>query len=96
MLEEFERVVRIPMKKKLLFRGVDESLKYEVIDVSLHMHKKDAISNLEVKGNTKGFPLKFLIERAYSLMNAQSWKACYAAIALAIYGIFLFPIWTIS
>ncbi|XP_050915966.1 uncharacterized protein LOC127131071 [Lathyrus oleraceus] len=79
------------MKKKLLFRGVDESLKYEVIDVAFHMHKKDVISNLEVKGNTKGFPLKFLIERAYSLMNAQSWKAYYAVIALAIYEIFLFP-----
>ncbi|XP_050909065.1 uncharacterized protein LOC127122827 [Lathyrus oleraceus] len=91
MLEEFERLVRIPMKNKLLFVGVDESLHLEVIVKALHMDKKEAKANLEVKGNTKGFPLKFLLERAYTLMKPESWDACYSTIALAIYGIILFP-----
>ncbi|XP_050895736.1 uncharacterized protein LOC127102408 [Lathyrus oleraceus] len=55
------------------------------------MDKKEVEANLEVKGNTKGFPLKFLLERAYTLLKVESWDACYTAIALAIYGIILFP-----
>lgn len=75
MLEEFERLVRIPMKNKLLFMGVDESLKHEDIAKALHMDKKKVTSNLGVKVNTKGFSLKFLLERAYTLLNAESWKS---------------------
>ena len=72
MLEEFERLVRIPMKNKSLFEGVDESLQPEVITKALHMDKKEVEANLKVKGNTKGFSLKFLIDRAYTLFEAQS------------------------
>ncbi|KAI5387679.1 hypothetical protein KIW84_073679 [Lathyrus oleraceus] len=50
-LEEFERLVRIPMKNKKLFKRTDESLPLE----------------------------------------EESWDACYSAIALAIYGVVLFP-----
>ncbi|XP_050902604.1 uncharacterized protein LOC127114597 [Lathyrus oleraceus] len=55
------------------------------------MDKREVEANLEVKGNTKGFSLSFLLERAYTLLKAESWDACYSAIALAIYGIILFP-----
>ncbi|XP_050915600.1 uncharacterized protein LOC127130674 [Lathyrus oleraceus] len=90
-LEEFERLVRIPMKDKSLFEGTDESLPLEVIASALHMDEKEAKDNLETKGNTKGFSLSFLLERAHTLLKAESWDACYSAIALAIYGIVLFP-----
>lgn len=72
MLGEFECLVRIPMKKKLSLMGVDGSLKHEVIANALHMDKKYVTSNLGVNGNTKGFPLKFLIERAYTLLEAEN------------------------
>ncbi|XP_050890585.1 uncharacterized protein LOC127095998 [Lathyrus oleraceus] len=91
MLEEFERLVRIPMKNKPLFEGIDESLPLEVIASVLHMVEKEAEANLETKGNTKGFSLSFLLERAHTLLKAESWDACYSAIALAIYGVVLFP-----
>lgn len=91
MLEEFEHLVGIPIKNKLPFMGVEGTLEHEVIVDALHMHKKEVTANLRVKGNTKGFLLNFLIERAYTLLEAQSWEACYATIALAIYGIILFP-----
>ncbi|KAI5437894.1 hypothetical protein KIW84_023859 [Lathyrus oleraceus] len=55
------------------------------------MDEKEAKDNLETKGNTKGFSLSFLLERAHTLLKAESWDACYSAIALAIYGIVLFP-----
>lgn len=61
VLEEFECFVKIPMKNKLSFMGVDESLKHVVIDNALHMDKKDVTSNLVAKGNTKEFSLKFLL-----------------------------------
>ncbi|XP_050909591.1 uncharacterized protein LOC127123416 [Lathyrus oleraceus] len=90
-LEEFEHLVRIPMKNKSLFGGTDESLPLKVISSALHMNEKKAEANLETKGNTKGFSLSFLLERAHTLLKAESWDACYSAIALAIYGIVLFP-----
>ncbi|XP_050908879.1 uncharacterized protein LOC127122616 [Lathyrus oleraceus] len=91
MLEEFERLVRIPMKNKPLFEGIDESLPLEIIASMLHMDEKEVEANLETKGNTKGFSLSFLLERAHTLLKAESWDACYSAIVLAIYGIVLFP-----
>lgn len=60
-LEEFEHIIGIPMKKNSSFLGVEESLKNEVIVYALHMHKGDINSNLEVKGNTNGLSLKFII-----------------------------------
>ncbi|XP_050919420.1 uncharacterized protein LOC127136959 [Lathyrus oleraceus] len=90
-LEEFERLVRIPMKNKPLFEGIDESLPLEVIASALHMDEKEAEANLETKGNTKGFSLNFLLEIDHTLLKVESWDACYSAIALAIYGIVLFP-----
>ncbi|KAI5384513.1 hypothetical protein KIW84_071495 [Lathyrus oleraceus] len=79
------------MKDKPLFVGTDESLPLEVIANALHMDEKEAKDNLETKGNTKGFSLSFLLERAHAPLKAESWDACYSAIALAIYGIVLFP-----
>ncbi|XP_050877716.1 uncharacterized protein LOC127081508 [Lathyrus oleraceus] len=90
MLEEFKHLAGIPIKNKLPFMGVEGTLEHEVIVAALHMHKKEVIVNMGVKGNTKGFPLNFLIERAYTLLEAQSWEAFYATISLAIYGIVLF------
>lgn len=55
VLEQFERLVRILMKNKLPFMGMDESLKHEVIYDALLMDKKDVTYNLEAKRNTKGF-----------------------------------------
>ncbi|XP_050915055.1 uncharacterized protein LOC127130012 [Lathyrus oleraceus] len=91
MLEEFERLVRIPMKNKPLFERVDESFPPEIIARALHMDEREAEANLEVKGNTKGFSLSFLLERAHTLLKAEIWDACYSTIALAIYGIILLP-----
>lgn len=91
MIEEFEHLIRIPIKNKPLFEGVGESLQPEVIAKALHMNKREAKANLEVKGNTKGFSISFILERAYTLLKAESWDACYSAIALAIYGIILYP-----
>ncbi|XP_050919758.1 uncharacterized protein LOC127137329 [Lathyrus oleraceus] len=91
MFKELEHIVRIPMKNKLSFRGMEVSLKHEVKIVALHMDKNDVTSNFEAKANTKGFPLKFLIKRAYILLDAHIWEACCVVIALSIYGIILFP-----
>ena len=53
--------------------------------------KKDLIdSSFWVKGNTKGFPSKFLFEKATVFANSGSWDAFYARFILLIYGLVLF------
>lgn len=47
--------------------------------------------NLETKGNTQGFSIKFLIEKASTFINAHNWEVFYTVLALSIYGIILFP-----
>ncbi|XP_050908311.1 uncharacterized protein LOC127121931 [Lathyrus oleraceus] len=79
------------MKNKPLFEGIYESLPLEIIASTLHMDEKEVEANLETKGNTKGFSLSFVLERAHTLLKAESWDACYSVIAWAIYGIVLFP-----
>lgn len=46
---------------------------------------------MEVKGNTRGFSLKFLIEKDSVFIDVHNWEACYIVIVLSIYGIILFP-----
>lgn len=70
MLEEFEHLVGIPMKNKLPFMGIEELPKHKIIDVSLHMNKKEITPKLEVKWNTSGFSLKFLIDKGYTFIDA--------------------------
>lgn len=54
--------------------------------------KKDVIeSNLRVKGNIRGFPLKFHFEKAILFANSESWDSFYLVFVLLIYGLVLFP-----
>jgi hypothetical protein len=65
------------MKDKSLFEGTDESLPLEVIASALHMDEKEAKDNLETKGNTKGFSLSFLLERAIEGRKLGCLLLCY-------------------
>lgn len=79
------------MKNKVPFYGSEELPKHEIIVDSLHMHKRDVTPNLETKGNTHGFSIKFLVEKASTFNDANNWKAFNTVLALSIYGIILFP-----
>lgn len=61
------------MKNKLPFLDIEELPKHGVITTVIHMNYKDITSNLEFKGNTQGFSLKFLVEKDFSFIDTQNW-----------------------
>lgn len=53
----------ISVKDKTHFSGLEELPKIEVIVPYMCMDNKDITANLGSKGNTHGFPDKFLMEK---------------------------------
>ncbi|XP_050919798.1 uncharacterized protein LOC127137372 [Lathyrus oleraceus] len=53
--------------------------------------KKEVEVNLKPKGGTHGFALKFLVDKAITFAEAESWDAFNIIFALIMYGIVLFP-----
>lgn len=47
-------------------------------------------SNIRTKGNTRGFPSKFLTKKATTFADSGSRDAFYAIFALLVYGLVLF------
>ncbi|XP_050895223.1 uncharacterized protein LOC127101821 [Lathyrus oleraceus] len=74
-LEEFAHLLQLPVKNQAPYMNEDNFPNSAVI----------------AHGNTKGFPSKFLFEKATVFANNGSWDAFYARIALLIYGLVLFP-----
>lgn len=89
-LEEFEHILGVSVKDKVAFMGLEELLDHETISNALHMNKMDQTFNLEPKGNTRGFSIKFLIEISSAFANAKNWDAFKVVLALLIYGIIIF------
>lgn len=61
MLEDFEHVMGVSMKGNVPFSDLEELQRHEIIIVYLHIHKRDMTPNLETKGSTQGFSIKFLV-----------------------------------
>lgn len=72
-LEEFEHLVGITTENKLSFLDIEDFPKNEVVFVAIHINKKEINPNLEVKGNTQGFSLKFLVEKDFTFIDTQNW-----------------------
>ncbi|XP_050877203.1 uncharacterized protein LOC127080963 [Lathyrus oleraceus] len=90
-LEEFAHLLHLPVKDKLPYMNDDSFPDSAVIAQALHL-KIDLIdSSFWVKGNAKGFPSKFLFEKATLFANSGSWDTFYASFSLLIYGLVLFP-----
>lgn len=64
--------------------------KYQVLAEALHIGKKEVELNLKPKGGVHGFTLKFLVDKATTFVEAESWMAFNAILALLVYGIILF------
>lgn len=61
-----------------------------MIAQTLYLKKEVVASNLRTKGNTRGFPSKFFIEKATTFADIGSWDTFYAIFSLLIYGVVLF------
>lgn len=91
ILEDFEHITSINKKIKVPFSNTEELLKHEITANALHMHKRDMTPNLETEGNTQEFTIKFWVEKAPAIADANNWEAWNAVLAMCIYGIVLFP-----
>lgn len=90
-LEWFAHILHIPIKDQVPHMSMYGFPKSVVIAQALHLKREVVDSNIRTKGNTRGFPSKFLIERATAFADYVSWDSFYSIFALLIYGLVLFP-----
>lgn len=59
-LEEFERILDLPLKGKSPYRGIGYIPKVEDIANALKINVQDLVANVKRKGNVKGFLREYL------------------------------------
>ena len=60
-LEEFSRLLRIPIPNQLPFNGTERDPKPEDIAQAPHLQSSDITTDWETRSGVKGFPRKFLV-----------------------------------
>ncbi|XP_058725699.1 uncharacterized protein LOC131596992 [Vicia villosa] len=77
----------------LLDSHVDEWEKPDLNNIAnaLYLSIEDVLGNWKKNGNTHGFYMSFLVEKAQELANKKMWEAFNALLAVLIYGIVMFP-----
>ncbi|XP_050909241.1 uncharacterized protein LOC127123017 [Lathyrus oleraceus] len=90
-LEEYSHIMGIEIKDQTPFVPTKELPKSQHLVEILHIGKKEVELNLKPKGRTHGFALKFLVDKAITSAEAESWDAFNTIFALIIYGIVMFP-----
>ncbi|XP_058784092.1 uncharacterized protein LOC131658859 [Vicia villosa] len=77
----------------LLDSHVDEWEKPDLDNIAnaLYLSIEDVLGNWKKNGNTHGFYMSFLVEKAQELANKKMWEAFNALLAVLIYGIVMFP-----
>ena len=79
------------MLDQILFTGLEETPKPEVISEALHLKRADIIANWETISGVKGFLANFLLEKACSFWEDMDFQAFEDVLALLIYGLVIFP-----
>lgn len=87
--EECSHILGIGIKKQVPYVYTKELPKYHILTESLHIGKKEVELNLKLKGGIHGFTSKFLVDKANTFADAESWTTFNAILALLIYGIVL-------
>lgn len=90
-LEEYSYILGVIIKDHVSFVINKELPKSHLLAEALHLEKKEAELNLKPKGGTRGFTIKFLVEKATAFADVGSWIAFNNVFAFLIYGIVLFP-----
>ncbi|KAI5396849.1 hypothetical protein KIW84_062901 [Lathyrus oleraceus] len=90
-LEEFSRLLGIPILDQTPFSGLERSLKSEEVVAALHMTKSDIETNWVTRSGVKGLLAKFLINKAREFLKVVDVHAFEDVLALLIYGLVLFP-----
>ena len=90
-LEEFSRLLKIPILDQLPFNGTEKEPKLEEIAKALHLQSSDLKGHWEVRSGIKGFLARFLFEKAQVCWNSLDLQAFEEVMALLVYGLVLFP-----
>ncbi|XP_058758582.1 uncharacterized protein LOC131631827 [Vicia villosa] len=90
-LEEYSHFLNIKVQRKVPFVCVPEEPDLDYIANALYLSIGDVHENWKKNGNTHGFYMSFLIEKAQELANKKMWEAFNALLAVLIYGIVMFP-----
>ncbi|XP_058760382.1 uncharacterized protein LOC131633709 [Vicia villosa] len=90
-LEEYSHFLNIKIQHKVPFVCVPEKPDLDNIANALYLSIEDVLGNWKKNGNTHGFYMSFLVEKAQELANKKVWEAFNALLAALIYGIVMFP-----
>ncbi|KAI5415908.1 hypothetical protein KIW84_041082 [Lathyrus oleraceus] len=90
-LEEFSRLLGIPILDQTPFGGLEKIPKSEEVAEALHMTKSDIETNWVTRSGVKGLLAKFLINKAREFLKVMDFHAFEDVLALLIYGLVLFP-----
>ena len=90
-LEEFSRLLKIPILDQLPYNGTEKEPKLEEIAKALHLQSSDLKGHWEVRSGIKGFLARFLFEKAQECWNSLDLQAFEEVVALLVYGLVLFP-----
>src|ERR1051325_5672438 len=90
-LEEFSKLLGIPILDQMPFTGSENAPKYEDIASALHLKKTDIEDNWETRSGVKGLLAKFLIKKAREFLKAMSFHAFEDILVFLIYSLVLFP-----
>ncbi|XP_058784516.1 uncharacterized protein LOC131659327 [Vicia villosa] len=90
-LEEYSHLLNIKVRRKVPFVCVPKKPRLDYIANALYLSLGDVHDNWKKNGDTHGFYMSFLIEKAQEFANKEMWEAFNALLAALIYGIVMFP-----
>src|ERR1044072_5880460 len=90
-LEEFSKLLGIPILDQMTFTGLEKVPKYEDIASALHLKRSNIEANSETRSGVKRLLAKFLTNKSLEFLKAMSFQAFEDFLTLLIYGLVLFP-----
>ena len=91
MLEEFSKLLGLPILEQIPFTGLEQDPTSENVAIALHLKPSDIESSWERRSGVKGLLAKFLMEKEQVFLDAMSYHAFEDNLSLLIYGLVLFP-----
>ncbi|XP_058746124.1 uncharacterized protein LOC131618996 [Vicia villosa] len=89
-LEEYSIILNLKIKDEVPFIDIPKEVNIKSISAALYLSIKEVSNNWKSNG-VSGFPLKFLVRKAKEEFGKENWNAYNAFLAVAIYGIVMFP-----
>src|ERR1051325_6943170 len=74
-LEEFSKLLGIPILDQIPFTGSENDLRFEDIASALHLKQSDIEDNWETRSGAKGLLAKFLIKKSQEFLKVMSFQA---------------------